>query len=43
MMLSERGVVDSEHMISHRFPLAKTQDAIATSGTRERNEIVLNP
>jgi L-iditol 2-dehydrogenase len=43
IMLMERGVVNPEHVISHRFPLAKIQDAVAAMGTRERNKIVINP
>lgn len=43
IMLMERGVVDPEQVISHRYPLNKIQDAVATMGTRERNKVVINP
>jgi threonine dehydrogenase-like Zn-dependent dehydrogenase len=43
IVLMERGVVNPEHVISHRYPLEKIQDAVATMGTRERNKVVINP
>jgi threonine dehydrogenase-like Zn-dependent dehydrogenase len=43
IMLMERGVVNPEHVISHRYPLTQIQDAVATMGTKERNKVVINP
>ena len=41
--LLERGVVNPEKVISHRFPLAEIDKAIEVMGTRERNKVVINP
>ena len=43
IMLMERGVVNPEHVISHRYPLARIQEAVATMGTEARNKVVINP
>lgn len=41
--LMERGLVDTERIISHRFPLEKIHDAIAVMGTPDRNKVIVNP
>jgi threonine dehydrogenase-like Zn-dependent dehydrogenase len=43
IMLMERGVVNPEHVISHRYSLAKIHNAVATMGTKDRNKVVINP
>jgi threonine dehydrogenase-like Zn-dependent dehydrogenase len=39
----ERGVVNPEKVISHRFPLKDIAKAIEVMGTPGRNKIVINP
>lgn len=41
--LMERGLVDPDRVISHRFPLSQIQDAIETMGSPERNKVIINP
>ncbi len=41
--LMEKGLVDVEKIISHRFPLEKVHDAIKVLGTPEHNKIIINP
>ena len=41
--LMERGLVDTEQIISHRFPLERIHEAIQVMGTPDRNKIVINP
>ena len=41
--LMERGLVDPERVISHRFPLSQIHAAIETMGRRERNKVIVNP
>lgn len=41
--LIERGVVNPEKVISHRFPLAEIGKAIEVMGTPGRNKVVINP
>jgi threonine dehydrogenase-like Zn-dependent dehydrogenase len=41
--LMERGVVNPEKVISHRFPLAEIGHAMEVMGTRERNKVIINP
>jgi threonine dehydrogenase-like Zn-dependent dehydrogenase len=41
--LMERGVVDPEKVISHRFPLTEIAKAIEVMGTPGRNKVVINP
>lgn len=43
ILLMERGVVNPERVISHRYPLNQIQDAIVTMSTRERNKVVIHP
>jgi L-iditol 2-dehydrogenase len=41
--LMERGLVDTERIISHRFPLTKIHEAIEVMGSPKRNKVVINP
>ena len=41
--LMERGVVNPEKVISHRFPLAQIDKAMEVMGTPGRNKVVINP
>ncbi len=41
--LMETGLVDTEQVISHRFPLAEVHDAIEIMGTPVRNKVIINP
>jgi len=41
--LMERGLVDPDKVISHRFPLEKIHAAIETMTSPERNKVVINP
>jgi L-iditol 2-dehydrogenase len=41
--LMERGLVDPEQIISHRFPLAQIHAALAVMGSPEHNKIIVNP
>jgi threonine dehydrogenase-like Zn-dependent dehydrogenase len=41
--LMERGVVDPEKIISHRFPLSEIHKAIEVMGQPERNKVIINP
>jgi L-iditol 2-dehydrogenase len=41
--LMESGLVDTEKIISHRFPLEKLHDAIEVMGGHNRNKIIINP
>ncbi len=41
--LMETGLVDTERIISHRFPLSQIHDAIETMSSAERTKIVVNP
>ena len=43
IMLMERGVINPEHVISHRFALGDMERAIETMGSRERNKVVILP
>ena len=43
LMLMERGLVNPELVISHRFPLAQIHKAVETMVARHRNKIVINP
>jgi L-iditol 2-dehydrogenase len=43
LRLIERGVIDPEAIISHRFPLSRIHDAIDTMGRPERNKVVIHP
>jgi L-iditol 2-dehydrogenase len=41
--LMETGLIDTEKVISHRFPLAKILEAMDVMGSPERNKIIINP
>jgi threonine dehydrogenase-like Zn-dependent dehydrogenase len=41
--LMEAGLVDTERIISHRFPLAKIHEAIKVMETTEHNKVIINP
>jgi L-iditol 2-dehydrogenase len=41
--LMERGLVDVEQVISHRFPLAKIHDALQVMESPDRNKVIINP
>jgi threonine dehydrogenase-like Zn-dependent dehydrogenase len=41
--LMESGLVDPEQIVSHRFPLAEIERAVATMGQAERNKVMVNP
>jgi L-iditol 2-dehydrogenase len=43
IMLMERGVINPEHVISHRFPLPQICKAVETMGSLERNKVVVMP
>ena len=43
ILLMERGLVNPEKVISHRFPLAEIQPAIAIMAGKERNKVVILP
>jgi threonine dehydrogenase-like Zn-dependent dehydrogenase len=41
--LIERGLVDPEQAISHRFPLTEIQKAVDVMASAERNKVIINP
>lgn len=41
--LMEKRLVDTERIISHRFPLAEIEKAIETMGLPQRNKVIVNP
>lgn len=41
--LMERGLVDPQKVITHRFPLAKIHDALAVMAGSNRNKVIINP
>jgi L-iditol 2-dehydrogenase len=41
--LMEAGLVDTEQVISHRFPLAQIHDALDVMESPDRNKVVVNP
>lgn len=43
IMLMERGLVDPERIISHRFELGDISEAIAAMEQPERNKVIVNP
>jgi threonine dehydrogenase-like Zn-dependent dehydrogenase len=43
VQLMERGVVNPEAAISHRFPLAEIHRAVELMGSGERNKVVIHP
>ena len=43
ILLMERGVIDPEKVISHRYPLTQIHQAVETMAGREPNKVVINP
>lgn len=43
LRLMERGLVDPERIITHRFALADIHKAIDVMGRKERNKVIINP
>lgn len=43
MRLMERGIIDPEKIISHRFPLSRIHEAVEVMGSQERNKVIINP
>ena len=43
IMLMERGLVNPEQVISHRFPLPQIHQAVEVMAGRERNKVIINP
>jgi len=41
--LMERGLVDPEKIISHRFPLAQIHEAVEVMGSPQRNKVMIQP
>jgi len=41
--LMERGLVDTETIISHRFPLARIHEAMAVIASPDRNKVIVQP
>ncbi len=41
--LMERGLVDPEAIITHRFPLAEIHHAVEVMGQPDRNKVIINP
>jgi L-iditol 2-dehydrogenase len=41
--LMQRGAVDVERIISHRFPLSRINEAVEVMGQPQRNKVVINP
>lgn len=43
MRLIERGLVDPEQIVTHRFPLTRIHEAVEAMGRPERNKIIIRP
>jgi threonine dehydrogenase-like Zn-dependent dehydrogenase len=43
IMLMERGLVNPEHVISHRFPLTEIHKAVEVMAGPRRNKVIINP
>jgi threonine dehydrogenase-like Zn-dependent dehydrogenase len=41
--LIETGLVDPEKIVTHRFPLSRFDEAVATMDRPERNKVIVNP
>jgi threonine dehydrogenase-like Zn-dependent dehydrogenase len=41
--LMETGLVDTERIITHRFPLERIDEALRVMDSTERNKVVINP
>jgi len=43
LRLMERGVVDPEQIVTHRFPLDRIGEAVEVMGGAERNKVIIRP
>lgn len=43
LKLMQRGLVDPEKIITHRFPLSQIHAAVECMASRERNKVIINP
>lgn len=43
LKLMERGLVDTQRIITHRFPLARIHEALEVMASGERNKVIINP
>ena len=41
--IMERGVINPESVISHRFPLSRIHEAVEIMGSPNRNKVIINP
>lgn len=41
--LMERGMINPEQVISHRFPLGQIKEAVEVMGTPQRNKVIVRP
>jgi L-iditol 2-dehydrogenase len=41
--LMERGLVNPEQVITHRFPLERIHDAVEVMGSGQKNKVIVNP
>jgi L-iditol 2-dehydrogenase len=41
--LMERGLVDTEQIITHRYPLSRIHEAMETMASKERNKVMIQP
>ncbi len=41
--LMERGLVDPERIVTHRFPLARMHEALQVGAGQERTKVIINP
>lgn len=41
--LMERGLIDPEQVITHRFPLTAIHDAVEAMGSGRKNKVIVNP
>jgi threonine dehydrogenase-like Zn-dependent dehydrogenase len=39
----DRGLVNPERVISHRFPLSQIEKAVEVMGSPQRNKVIINP
>jgi threonine dehydrogenase-like Zn-dependent dehydrogenase len=43
LTLMERGLVDTNRIITHRYPLARIHEALEVMASSERNKVMINP
>jgi threonine dehydrogenase-like Zn-dependent dehydrogenase len=43
LRLMERGLVNPEKIITHRFPLDRIGEAVEAMASSERNKVMINP